>query len=162
MFILACWMPCLGSCVEKILQPTREIIWCFMHWRLLETHLGGREEASEALPAMVSSCPLIAFWPLGVRPFQAEQKTAWLPFLCLRFPRVHVAGHTWWIVRTCLWRKFAGSEGQIFTGALLPNDHPSVNTSESPWCLWKHFREQQGLLQWRAEKGQDRAMSSRP
>lgn len=46
------------------------------------------------------------------------------------FSLVQVASHTWLSGCTCLLREFAGGgRGQISVGALLPNDHPSINIS---------------------------------
>jgi len=93
-------------------------------------HLGGKKEASQA--SQGSFCHVFSLlsdlWACSLS--KVSRKQHGFHCLCLRFPLFQVACHTWLIGRACLLREFAGSEGQIFIGALLPNDHSRVNTSE--------------------------------
>lgn len=89
-------------------------------------HLGGKKEVSQA--SQGSSCHAFSLlsdlWACSLS--KVSRKQHGFHYLCLRFPLVQVACHTWLMGYACLLREFAGSEGQIFIGALLPNDHPSV------------------------------------
>lgn len=148
---LSCVHPGLSHAraLVLVLELIQGVILCFTHWRLKKSIKEGKRKLTWD-GVVMPSCFLIS----GTATFQgrAENNVASIasasdfPFFGLPptlVPWVH-------LFFKGIYKKWGISSWEL----CFPVATPAfiLHTSEWPWCLWKHFRELDGMLQCRSER----------